>query len=331
MSSYHFRLATLQDKSAIVDFMNTHWGSRHPLINLPDFFCYYYQDGETDREALNFALCLHDSGEIAALCGFLPSSEERDQLWVSIWCADKKAKGSGLELMNQIPKLTRAKLLSCNNIRPNTIPFYEFLGYTGAKMRHWYRLGTVPCRLAKPASLTRLPVLGDGVLRRFSTEAEMEAAFCPPEYAKPYKDNWYLARRFFHYPRQEYLIYGGMLDGVCRMLFCLRKVEVNGAVVLRLCDVIGRPALLPHFGEALDRLIEESHAEYLDCYCYGLPEETLSAAGFTERTELEGSVIPHYLTPPLIENVDFYLFTSDPEGFVMFRADGDQDRPNTPC
>lgn len=331
MSSYHFRLATLQDKPAIVTFMNTHWGSRHPLINLPDFFSYYYQDGDATRNELNFALCLQESEEIAALCGFLPSSQERDHIWVSIWCADKKAKGSGLELMNKMPELTGAKLLSCNNIRPNTIPFYEFLGYTGAAMQHWYRLGIVSCRLAKPASLTRLPVSGDGLLRRFETAAEMEAAFCPPEYAKPYKDHWYLARRFFHYPRQEYLVYGGMLDGVCRVLFCLRKVEVEGTVVLRLCDVIGRPALLPHFGQALDRLIEEAGAEYMDCYCYGLKDEIMESTGFTLRAPQSETIIPHYLTPPLIENVDFYLFTSNPEGFVMFRADGDQDRPNIPC
>lgn len=329
MSSYTFRLARLADKDALIEFMNTHWGSRHPLLNLPDYFAYYYQDGDAGRDRLNFALCLKEDGSIAALCGFIPSCEDGSCVWVSIWCADKKAKGSGLELMNRMPQLTKAKLLSCNNIRPNTIPFYEFLGYTGARMQHWYRLG-VPASftVASPKSSIRLPVGGDGYLKQFTCAEEMESAFCPPERAKPYKDAWYLARRYFAYPRQNYVVYGGFLDGVCRLLFCLRRVNVGDAVVWRLCDIVGNTALLGQFGSALDELILAAGAEYMDCYCWGVADESMTGAGFIQRMEQDETVIPHYLNPPVYENVDFYLFTSDPAGFSMFRADGDQDRPN---
>lgn len=332
MSAYHYRLATLADKDALLEFMNTHWGSRHPLINLPDYFTYYYQDGDAKRDTLNFALALKEDESIAAVCGFIPSCEDHEHVWVSIWCADKKAKGCGLELMSKMPEFTGASILSCNNIRPNTIPFYEFLGYTGARMGHWYRLGThAEYKVAKPVSTERLPVSGDGWLKRFETAGEMAAAFCPPEHARPYKDIWYLTRRYFEYPRQEYQVWGGWLDGVCRVLFCVRPVEVNGVTVLRLCDVVGQPSLLPQFGDALDKLIAEFDAEYMDVYCWGLADESLTLAGFCERKEEDETLIPHYLTPPLYENVDFYLFTSQPAGFTMFRADGDQDRPNISC
>lgn len=332
MSSYRFRLASLSDKPALVEFMNTHWGSKHPLVNLEDYFSYYYQDGDCARTKLNFALCLKEDDSIAALCGFIPSCVGGEDVWISIWCADKKAKGAGLELMNQMPKLTGARILSCNNIRPNTIPFYEFLGYTGARMQHWYRLGDKKeFFVARPASVLRLPVAGDGYLKEFTCAQEMEEAFCPPELAKPYKDNWYLARRYFNYPRQSYQVFGGYLDGVCRLLFCLRRVVVDGTVVLRLCDVVGQSALLPQFGDAFDRLIAQENAEYMDCYCWGVADESLTGAGFVQRFAEDETLIPHYLSPPLYENVDFYLFTNDPAGFVMFRADGDQDRPNINC
>ena len=48
----------------------------------------------------------------------------------------------------------------------------------------------------------------------------------------------------------------------------------------------------------------------------------------TPRLEGDGSVIPNYLTPPLLENTEYYYFTNKPENFVLFKADGDQDRPN---
>ena len=49
-----------------------------------------------------------------------------------------------------------------------------------------------------------------------------------------------------------------------------------------------------------------------------------------EREPGDGVVIPNYLTPPLLENTEYYYFTNEPEHFVIFRADGDQDRPNLP-
>ena len=52
------------------------------------------------------------------------------------------------------------------------------------------------------------------------------------------------------------------------------------------------------------------------------------AAGFTERVEGDGCIIPNYLTPPVHENTEYYYFTNKPESFVLFKADGDQDRPN---
>ena len=58
------------------------------------------------------------------------------------------------------------------------------------------------------------------------------------------------------------------------------------------------------------------------------PADVWLAAGFTERVEGDGCIIPNYLTPPVHENTEYYYFTNKPENFVLFKADGDQDRPN---
>ena len=54
----------------------------------------------------------------------------------------------------------------------------------------------------------------------------------------------------------------------------------------------------------------------------------LFRSGFCARTEDDLNIIPNYLTPPLCENTEYYFFTSEPAAFTMFKADGDQDRPN---
>ena len=81
-------------------------------------------------------------------------------------------------------------------------------------------------------------------------------------------------------------------------------------------------------GKAIDQLMQQTGAEYADCYCWGIPAEVFRAAGFCERREGDGAVIPNYLTPPVDDNTEYYFFTSRPENFTLFKADGDQDRPN---
>ena len=82
------------------------------------------------------------------------------------------------------------------------------------------------------------------------------------------------------------------------------------------------------FFSAVSRLMADCGAEYADCYCWGIPAQTMAEAGFCARTEDDLNIIPNYLTPPLCENTEYYFFTSEPAAFTMFKADGDQDRPN---
>src|SRR5699024_3043631 len=104
--------------------------------------------------------------------------------------------------------------------------------------------------------------------------------------------------------------------------------DTGCAPVLRLVDFIGADEVLPRLGKALDALLQRSGAEYLDCYNAGIDPAVWQAAGLRERLPGDGVVIPNYLTPPLHANTEYFYFTNRPENFVLFKADGDQDRPN---
>ncbi|MDL2323924.1 hypothetical protein LJC61_02060 [Ruminococcaceae bacterium OttesenSCG-928-A16] len=331
MQAYTFRQATLADRPAIIQFMNTHWGEKHPIINLPDFFDYYYL---ADDNTLRFALAEAD-GKLAALAGFVPASQAlKPDIWVSIWVADKKQSGAGLELMAALPTLTGSGTLACNNIRPKTRPFYEFLGYTTGRVGHFYRLANrTTYVVAHIAHKHILPVSGVATLQPLPTVQALQASgFTPPQNHNPYKDFWYLARRYYAYPRQQYNVLGGYLPGQATpaALLVTRTVPVQGTHALRIVDYIGEADFLPQLGSAIDALIAGQNAEYADLYCAGIPAKTLQEAGFCERTEDDANIIPNYLTPLLQKNIEYYYFTNNPQNFTMFRADGDQDRPNIP-
>lgn len=325
------RLARPDEGPAVAAFLDAHWGEKHPLVHLPDFFDFYYRPFGPDGP-LQFAFAEQDGVPVAA-AGYIRANRlERPDVWVSIWCAAKGASGSGLELMAALPKLVGARLLACNNIRPKTMPFYTFLGYTAARLPHFYRLADRPqYRVARVARRVLLPAGGDASLRALPDAAALAACGYTPDPARrPYKDLWYLTRRYYHYPRQRYDVWGVETDGAVSALLVTRCVPVNGTAVLRVVDYTGAPAAFAHLGTAIGRLMAECGAEYADCYCCGVPKAAMEAAGFCAREPDDANIIPNYLTPPLYENTEYCYFTSQPEGFTMFRADGDQDRPNIP-
>ena len=332
MQDYTFRLATAGDKPAIFSFIETHWDLRTPLIHHPDMFRYYY---ENEDGSLRFALA-EQQGKIVALAGYIPANASpTPDIWVSIWVADKTAKGSGLELMAAIPALTNCRTMACNNIRPKTRAFYEFLGYSTGNLGHFYRLAPRETyQLAKVENPCILPVTGKAALRQLYTpQALQQSGFTPPQTANPYKDIAYLSKRYFGYPHQQYNVFGAYApdESTPFALLVSRCIPALSTKVLRIVEYCGNIALLPQLGQAIDALLQEENAEYADFYCAGISAHIMAETGFSLREEQDTqTILPNYLSPPLLENTNYYYFTSQPQNFTMFKADGDQDRPNLP-
>ena len=176
-----------------------------------------------------------------------------------------------------------------------------------------------------------LPVSGDLTLDSVHSVTRLEGLGLPPSPHLPHKDLWYLAHRYFDFPHQRYQVWSASENGRLLAYLVTRAVGPEQGCpvpVLRIVDFIGEDAVLPRLGKAIDQLMQQMGAEYADCYCWGIPAEVFRAAGFCERREGDGAVIPNYLTPPVDDNTEYYFFTSKPENFTLFKADGDQDRPN---
>ena len=182
--------------------------------------------------------------------------------------------------------------------------------------------------MAKPVETTRLPVC-DTVLFEKLEDYESIAADCGFLIeGNPNKDLWYLKKRFFDFPGYEYELYGLKEEGDIKALFALRVNPVGDSTVLRLVDYWGSKEDFAKIGGTIDKLLKQYNAEYCDMYCIGLSEDAVKAGGFTLRERGSETVIPNYLNPPVDFNTDYFYFTSDAQGFRMFKADGDQDRPN---
>ncbi len=347
MSDVNFRLCTMADKANIVQFMDDNWGSKHVLLHCEEFFNHYYRCGhnfnsnepdlfaQNSNEPLQFAVAQEDETILAVLGYIYTSSSKPVDVWVSIWCALKGKNGIGLELMSKLPELLSCRVMACNNIRPKTMNFYRFLGYTAERLPHYYRLSDCEnYKVARVKNKKILPYHGNLKLTLISDFDELMSKFTPPENLRPFKDYWYIKRRYFNYPFKKYDVYGISMqesdkdvNNYCALLVTY-TVNVNGTFVLRIADYIGNAHTFEQLGTAINGLMHENHAEYADCYCYGISSQSFANAGFCERLIDDENIIPNYLTPPLYENTEFYFFTNNTENFTMFKADGDGDRPN---
>lgn len=331
--SAEFRLARPGEEARVVDFINQHFDWKLPLINRQEYFDFYFHNGE----GLQFVVA-EENGEWLAIAGYiLANRAQNPDLWVSVWVSALGHNGVGLELMDALPRLTGARVVACNNIRPETMPFYRFLGWYADRIPHYYRLAPQQSyRLARIQDATILPTGGDLALDTVSTLERLCGLGIPAMPHTPAKDRWYLIRRYFGFPHLAYQVYSVSEKGHLLAYLVTRVVDTAPSTpqnvrVLRIVDFIGADEVLPRIGGAIDKLLKDCGAEYAECYCWGIPAQVFAQAGFCERRKDSANILPNYLTPPLYENTEYYFFTNQPENFVMFRADGDQDRPNLPA
>ncbi len=318
MSKYSFRRLAVCEKGEVIDFLNEFWGLNHPLVNKDIFFDHYYLDGDM----INF--CGAFFGErLVAVCGYIKSTEDISDIWISIWCADPSAKGAGFELMAECAKIAGAEVVSCNNIREEVVPIYRFLGNFAEKLSRGYMINrSLEPIISKPdKEHVNSAKIGDKRLCEIDGDRLLETQI--PKEQRPQKDGWYLKRRYIDYPHIKYRFFKEQSS-----VLIVREMICEGVKIFRIVDFLGEEKHFSAMGEGIYNLLLDENAEYIDIYYYGLSDKAVRDCGFTIFAEDDRSIIPNYLEPLKRENTDYYFFTSQTENFRMFKADGDQDRPN---
>ncbi|MEG0752168.1 MAG: hypothetical protein RR998_10070 [Oscillospiraceae bacterium] len=317
--------------SAFREFCLAAWGEFHPLVHDERMFDVYYRRAD----GLDF-VCAQDgkTGEFLSVCGYIKTnSSARPDIWISFLVSKKGAPfGLSYRLFDFIIDLTAARSIGCNNIRKKTSGLYTFRGWTFGALTQYYRLnGEFDSYTLCNIYHKDIPaVVGTSICASPVCTREELLCFEDPVFSKnkPYKDVDYIAARYLDYPWFTYKLVG-LSDGESPLaLVVYRIVNAGGVRVLRVVDYIGDREALPAAGRYLDGQMRELRAEFCDWYAAGLSDCDMLRAGFIPRTLDDCNVIPNYLEPPLIKNVDFFYFTSDPDGYAVFKADGDQDRPN---
>jgi len=332
---YNIRIADYSDIDSIMTFIKDEWNENHILANNRDFFEYEFKDGNI----LNFILAfIRESNQLAGILGFLPASKDKEHLdvWGVMWKV-KKISGEvpflGIELMRRLQSISKCRTELGIGANPKTsIPILKLmLNYNVDKMKHYYRLSdkddfNIAKVVNRPAECSYKK--GENHLRRYTNIQELckDYDLSKNTEVRPYKDRWYINKRFFLHPIYKYNIYGIVnIRNVVDAILIVRKIECNNSKVLRIVDFIGEQSSFSGLYEEFSTLLDDY--EYVDFYCYGFEKEYLIQAGFTHKDENDKNIIPNYFEPFSQSNVEIWINSSH-DKCLFFKADGDQDRPS---
>lgn len=321
------RFAEEKDIKDIMSFIDTYWKKGHILGNNQKFFEYEH----LLPEGVTYVLS-EEKGKINAILGYIPYGKTNRDIMTVMWKANHTAHASlGLELFKYLKDNADVRIMASPGSNPRLEGLYRYLGYEFGKMIQWYRLRPAESYQVARISNPEVPNADGNVhFKQISEWSDVEKLFDFERYTKetkPYKESWYIKKRYFDHPIYNYDVYGiyGKNEKI-QLLMAFRIISVCGNNIVRLIDAIGDFSLLGEITNLLDEILNKYDAEYVDCYEIGIPDESMLKAGW-KKAEGSGNIIPNYFTPFTQEKIDIYYFSSDSD-IVLFKGDGDQDRPN---
>lgn len=326
------RFATLSDIDAIMNFINIHWKTGHILATNKEFFIYEH----VDNDKVNFVIALDsDSNEIVGTCGFIKNRKELigSDIWGTLWKVVKTSNPMlGINILEFLNKNSQCRSFSSNGIASKTIPIYDFLRYRTGKLKHYYRLND--------KTNFQIAIIKEKVILEVKNSENYELELIQDFQALrpffnnfqdkeqiPYKDEWYIEKRYFNHPIYKYQVFGIKKNNI-KSIIVVRELKHNDTKILRIVDFIGNQEDLNYIGSALQDLMDQNNYEYIDFYCEGIKDEILENAGLIYKSDSDLVCIPNYFEPFIQNNIDIFFFTNSQDSITVFKADGDQDRPS---
>lgn len=326
---YEIRFARENDIPQIMKFIDDYWKKGHILSYDRTLFEWQYQR----NNKVNMVLGLKENKLLGVLGFVVYDSSDTKDVVLALWKAVPGESFLGIKLLIYLIKNEPHRLIMCPGINMKTTGgIYKRMGMYTGKMTQWYRLSPVDKYSIAKVVNGNIPKVRSNndrfvELKSFS-QFKQKFDFNSDAYKEsiPFKSLGYIEGRYFYHPTYTYHKFGIESEGKIETVVVIRLQECNGTCAVRIVDVIGNAKIFPQFTPFFDDYMKKVKAEYMDIYEVGISDTDLIDSGWM-KVEESGNIIPNYFAPYLSENIDINYSTSDNKA-VMFRGDGDQDRPN---
>jgi hypothetical protein len=331
ISAMQITECTHNELPALMGFIDRHWRKGHILASEQAVLDWYYR---TDK-GYNFILAQRD-GEIFAVLGYIDTDRfytqkpTQSELWLALWSVrdDSGIPGLGLRLISTLKKLFPQRPVSVLGLSETASKIYKLLGYEVKTLDQLfiynqhidsYKLlqGSLPDYHCKPFS-GEISIIDD--VETLNTDA-CQILDCRQRGAE------YFIQRYLRNPFMNYQLFRIRVEK--KIGYAIgRVVTAEGARALRLVDFYGELQLLGQALSWFELHIQDAHIEYMDIYLSSAQTATLQEYGFLNRSNCGADlVVPNYFDPFVAEN-SYLQCAMEIGGGTVFKADGDQERPN---
>ncbi|WP_287331572.1 hypothetical protein [Parabacteroides sp.] len=312
-------------------FIEQYWNPEHILCKSRQFFEWqHYYHGE-----VCFVVAENNcSHELEGIVGYIPYSEEKERdVFGALWkVRNKNYPMLGLKMKLYLMRSINARTLSGIGLNAKTQELHRRSGSFIGKLKHYYLLADLEeYKIAH--IVTKMIPDYNRAKEQFELmeikESEQLRGLCEGEkqqYKSPRKSFDFFSHRYLQHPVYQYQFWG-VQNGVNLLgVFVTRDLSHNSSCVLRIVDYIGDIEAIANTGAALRELVRGY--EYIDFYLYGIRDNILLDAGFTLKQDDDSNIIPNYFEPFVQKNVSLDFYADSLDDIILFKGDGDQDRPN---
>jgi hypothetical protein len=337
------RRCQTSDVPEVLAFLDAYWKAGHILTVERSLFDWQYSLRDHPGE-YSIAIARRDAdGALLGLLGYMPTRQfdpalsANNSIWLALWKirADVATGALGLRLLSYVTETEPHTSVGVVGFQPAVGAIYKALKFQVGELQQYvlpnpdvsnFEVASFerpPFRPVNDAGLTALPVDDLNFAR---TVAGLELGTRDRQIPK--KTPEYFRGRYLQHPMYRYLTFVLHRGNRPIGMLATRVAIHGGRQVLRLVDFVGPDDAVPGLGILMLAQIRALGAEYADVHNWGIDPALFEAAGFSRVDPAGTDIVPNHFEPFERRHapIRFALKTDRPA--VLFKGDGDQDRPN---
>ncbi len=337
------RRCRTSDVPDVLAFLDAHWKRGHIFTVERSLFDWQYSMRDRPGE-YSIVLARRDADRaLIGLLGYLttdrfdPALAANNSIWLALWKVrdDVATGGFGLRLLSYVTEHEPHTSIGVIGFQPAVAAIYKALKFDVGELQH-YVLPNPDVSNFEIASFEHppfRPVRDTGLTAVRVEEMNFTAAVDSLDLGRrnaqvPRKTPDYFRARYLQHPIYRYSCFVLHRDHRPVALLATRVAAHRDRRVLRVIDFIGPDDVVSGLGAVVLAQIRELGAEYADVHNWGIAPALFEGAGFSRVDPVGADVVPNHFEPFERRNapIRFALKTSHPA--VLFKGDGDQDRPN---
>lgn len=333
------RFCDINESELLIDYLYNHWRNDHIFVKSKEILDWQYLNREEGR--YNFVVAYNEvSCAFDAILGFIPTShfdpllDQYGEYWLAIWSVSDAVKKSlsGMNLLHFFRNKMKPSAIYAIGISDITKNIYKVLGYDVDRLDHYL----IENESIKYKKIIKTENKDSGCLKYYSSFSNVRLIDLE-DYIQdindlliecdifPKKTSRYYINRYYKHSWIDYNYLGIFYNDCLTGVLVFRVLRVGDACCLRIIDWIGS-LHQNNLYCAMQKVMQEFGAEYIDFLCKVPDENSLIGMGFRKKTPNE--IVPEYFDPFVPENVDIYYCAKGTVEYRIVKGDSDQDRLN---